>query len=369
MTERRVRVRLGERSYTVAVGAGVLGLAGPRTRSLLGKRPRTALVVSNATVWRLYGAAAAASFEGAGFRVISHLIGDGERFKRLSEVERAIGAAAEAELERSDPVVALGGGVVGDLAGLVSALYMRGTPFVQVPTTLLALIDSSVGGKVAVNHSAGKNLIGAFHQPAAVFADPTTLATLPPRELRAGLYEAAKYGVLGDADLFAWIDRRLASLLATDPTDHARLVERCCRIKARIVEADERESGVRRHLNLGHTAGHALEAVTKYRRFKHGEAVGYGMEVAAELAVDLRMLAVADAARVRELVRRIGPRPRADDLSADALVEAMRHDKKRAGGDVGFVLPRAVGAVEFVSRVDERAVRRALASGLGSAAN
>jgi 3-dehydroquinate synthase len=327
------------------------------------------MLVSNTTVWPLYGERAASGFERAGFRVVPHVVGDGERFKRLAEVERAVGAAAGAELERGEPVVALGGGVVGDLAGLVAALYMRGTPLVQIPTTVLAQIDSSVGGKVAVNHPAGKNLIGAFHQPAAVYADPATIATLPARELRAGLYEAIKYGVLGDARLFEWIDRRLERLLAADAGDLARLAERCCRIKARVVEADERESGVRRFLNLGHTAGHALEAATRYRRFSHGEAVGYGLEVAAELAAIMGLCPAAEAARVRALVGRVGPRPRASDLSHDALVAAMRHDKKRAGGRVGFVLPRAVGRVEFVGSIAEPDVRRALARGLGPEAN
>ncbi len=369
MSERRVRVRLGDRSYTVTVAEGVAGEAGARLRRLLGNAPKSAMIVSNDTVWSLYGDRVLSGFERAGFRVVRHLVGEGERFKRLAEVERAVGAAAGAELERSEPIVALGGGVVGDLAGLVSALYMRGTPFVQIPTTVLAQIDSSVGGKVAVNHPAGKNLIGAFHQPAAVYADPETLATLPRRELRAGLYEAVKYGVLADARLFEWIERKLPRLVAADAADLARLAERCCRIKARVVEADERESGVRRFLNLGHTAGHALESVTRYRRFSHGEAVGYGLEVAAELAADVGMLGRDDAARVRALVRRVGARPRASDLSADALVEAMRHDKKRAGGSVGFVLPLAVGRVEFVPRVDERAVRRALARALRPDAN
>jgi 3-dehydroquinate synthase len=327
------------------------------------------MILSNDTVWPLYGERLDASLRRAGFRVVRHLVGDGERFKRLLEVERAVGAAVAAELERGEPIVALGGGVVGDLAGLVAALYMRGTPFVQVPTTLLAQIDSSVGGKVAVNHPAGKNLIGAFHQPVAVYADPATIGTLPARELRAGLYEAIKYGVLGDRGLFEWIERRLGSLLEADEGDLARLAERCCRIKARIVAADERETGVRRFLNLGHTAGHALEAVTRYRRFSHGEAVGYGMEVAAELGVIMGLLDPGEAARVRELVGRVGPRPPVAGLSHDALVEAMRHDKKRAGGRVGFVVPLAVGHVEFRSTISDRDVRRALARALGSNAN
>jgi 3-dehydroquinate synthase len=365
VSEHRVRVGLGDRSYTVAIGEGLLDDVGTRLRKVLGPKVISAMILSNGTVWSIYGQRLQSSLERAGFRPAKHLIGDGERFKRLSEVERAVGAGIAAGLERGDPVVALGGGVVGDLAGLVAALYMRGTRFVQIPTTFLAQIDSSVGGKVAVNHPEGKNLIGAFHQPVAVYADPATIATLPARELRAGLYEAIKYGVLGDAKLFEWIERRLERLLEADAAELGRLAARCCKIKAEIVAEDERESGVRRYLNLGHTAGHALEAATRYRRFTHGEAVGYGMEVAVELAVVLGALAPADAARVRALVAKVGPRPRASDVPADALVAAMAHDKKNVGGRIGFVVPTAVGRVEWRPQVPEIEIRRALERALG----
>lgn len=366
MSARTVGVDLGERSYAVTIAPGALDRAGAIARRALGLAAgRSAFVVSNPTVWALYGERARASFERAGLRVAYHLIGDGERFKRLSEVERAVGAMAAARHERGEPVVALGGGVVGDLAGLVAALYMRGTPFVGVPTTLLAQIDSSVGGKVAVNHASGKNLIGAFHQPAAVVADTATLATLPPRELRAGLYEAIKYGVIGDAALFARIERRLPAMLACDPGELADLVARCCRAKARVVEADEREADLRRVLNLGHTAGHALEAATKYRRFVHGEAVGYGLEVAAELALSLGALGARDAARIRALVGRVGPRPPARNIGVDRLLEAMQNDKKRSGGGVPFILPTGVGSVEIRNHIPEIEIRRALERAFG----
>lgn len=360
MSERRVRVRLGDRSYTVAIGEGLLDAVGRRVRLAVGRRPGSALVVSNPTVWALYGERLSESLTVAGFTVAAHLIGDGERFKKLGELERAVGTAATAELERADPVVALGGGVVGDLAGLVSALYMRGTPFVQVPTTLLAQIDSSVGGKVAVNHSAGKNLIGAFHQPLAVVADVSTLATLPARELRAGLFEAIKYGMLGDASLFSWMERRMEALRAGSPDDLARLTAVCCRIKARVVEADETEAGPRRVLNLGHTVGHALETATRYRRLLHGEAVGYGLEAAALLGVVLGTVSNSEAARIRRLVAKVGPRPRIDDLDPDVLVAAMRHDKKRSGGRVAFVVPVGIGAATIRTDVDEATVRRTI---------
>lgn len=360
MSERRVRVRLGDRSYTVSIGDGLLADVGRRVRLAVGRRPRSALVVSNPTVWALYGGRVGESLGDAGFAVSAHLIGDGERYKKLGELERAVGTAAEAELERVDPVVALGGGVVGDLAGLVSALYMRGTPFVQVPTTLLAQIDSSVGGKVAVNHTAGKNLIGAFHQPVTVVADVSTLVTLPERELRAGLFEAIKYGMLGDASLFSWMERRMEALRAGSPEDIARLTAVCCRIKARVVEADETEAGLRRVLNLGHTVGHAIETATRYRRLLHGEAVAYGLEAAAMLGVALGTVSNSEAARIRRLIAQVGPRPRIDDLDPGVLVAAMRHDKKRSAGRVAFVVPVGIGTVTIRTDVDEATVRRAI---------
>lgn len=360
MSERRVRVRLGDRSYTVAIGDGLIADLGRRVRRAIGRRPGSALVISNPTVWALYGERVQESLGDAGYAVAVHLMGDGERFKKLGELERAIGSAALAELERGDPVVALGGGVVGDLAGLVAALYMRGTPFVQVPTTLLAQIDSSVGGKVAVNHAAGKNLIGAFHQPVAVVADTSTLATLPRRELRAGLFEAIKYGLLGDASLFSWMERRMDALCAGSPDDLAHLTAVCCRIKARVVEADETEAGLRRVLNLGHTVGHAIETATRYRRLLHGEAVGYGLEAAAMIGVALGTLSTAEAGRILRLIASVGPRPGIDDLDPDVLIAAMRHDKKRTAGRVAFIVPVGIGAVEIRTDVGDASVRRAL---------
>lgn len=360
MSEARVRVRLGGRSYTVNIGDGLLDSVGGRVARATGRKPRSALVISNPAVWSLYGERVRASLHAAGYAVSAHRIGDGERFKRLSEFDRAISAAAAAEIERGDPIVALGGGVVGDLAGLVSALYMRGTPFVQIPTTLLAQIDSSVGGKVAVNHAAGKNLIGAFHQPVAVVADTSTLSTLPERELRAGVFEAVKYGMLGDARLFAWMEKHMDVLVAGSGADLAHLVAVCCRIKARVVESDETESGPRRALNLGHTFGHAYETVTRYRRFLHGEAVGHGLDAVAELGVALGTMARDEAERVHRLVARVGPRPRIGDLDADALIAAMRHDKKRASGRIAFVLPSGIGSVQIRTDVDEATIRGAL---------
>ncbi|MFM8393603.1 MAG: 3-dehydroquinate synthase, partial [Acidobacteriota bacterium] len=242
-------------------------------------------------------------------------------------------------------IVALGGGVVGDLAGFVAATYQRGIPFLQIPTTLLAQIDSSVGGKTAVNSPRGKNLIGAFHQPAAVVIDPTVLRTLPAREFGAGMYEALKYGIIRDRQLADFIAANLAEIraLAEQPLTH--LIARCCQIKSDVVAADEREGGLRRILNYGHTVGHALEAVTAYRRLKHGEAVGYGMICAASLAAGLGILAPAEAELIREQTELIGRRPAIGDLNPAEVIAAMAHDKKVAHGRLPFILPTTIGTV------------------------
>jgi 3-dehydroquinate synthase len=248
-------------------------------------------------------------------------------------------------------VVAFGGGVIGDLAGFAAAILRRGVGFVQIPTTLLAQVDSAVGGKVGVNHPLGKNLIGAFHAPALVAIDPTLLATLPRREFRAGLYEVVKYGVIASRGLFDLLANTLKPLFAHDPAHLIPVVAESCRIKASIVEQDERESGIRRTLNFGHTAGHALEAVTKYRRFRHGEAIAYGMLVAARLAVSRGVLAAADRDALADLIAKMGPLPAIADLPAAQVVEAIGRDKKVFAGLLHYVLPTAIGATTIVTDV------------------
>jgi len=234
---------------------------------------------------------------------------------------------------------------VGDLAGFVAATFLRGVNYVQIPTTLLAQIDSSVGGKTAVNHALGKNLIGAFHQPRAVVIDPGVLRSLPARELRAGLYEAVKYGVIRDAELFSMIEENLDGINALDPALLSRVIARSCEIKAEVVAADERESGLRRILNFGHTVGHALEAVTAYRRLKHGEAVGYGMKCASTIAERAGIITPAEAEAVRFGVDKLGSLPRIDDLKTQDVIAAMSHDKKVAQGKLPLILPTKIGSV------------------------
>ena len=243
--------------------------------------------------------------------------------------------------------------MIGDVVGFAAATYLRGVGLVHVPTTLLAQVDSSIGGKVGINHALGKNLIGSFHQPLAVFADPEVLGTLPRREFRAGLYEVVKYGMIADSDLFERVGRDLRAIVRREQEALAAVIADSCRIKARVVSEDERESGLRRILNFGHTAGHAIEAVTKYRRFRHGEAVAYGMLADTDLGVRRGVFAEAERSALADLVARLGPLPAVSDLSAQALVEAMRRDKKVREGRLHVVLPTGIGATRIVDDVTD----------------
>jgi len=352
-----VHIDLGARSYAIHIGSGLLARLGNYLKEFR-FTPRV-LLVTNPVVGSLYGEAATAALENAGFEVLRAEIPEGEEYKSLATAEKLYDLAYTRELDRQSPVVALGGGVVGDLAGFVAATYLRGVPFVQVPTTLLAQVDSSVGGKVAVNHPRGKNIIGAFYQPRLVLADLDVLKTLDPREVRAGLAEVIKYGVIADGDFFAWLEENLERLLALEAEPLAHAVAVSCRIKARVVQEDETEQGRRAILNFGHTLGHALEALTGYTIYRHGEAVAMGMAAAARLAVALGMFPEGDAARVINLIRRAGlPVEVPAGISPDELLASMRRDKKVLAGRLTFVLPVEIGRVEIVRDVPEEAVER-----------
>jgi 3-dehydroquinate synthase len=355
-----IRVRLAERSYTIKVGGGLLDEAGARARACVGDSARRAFIITNRTVGDLFGRRVEQSFARAGFDAIPAYVGDGERHKTLRTAQSLYTFLIERRAERSDVVVALGGGVIGDIAGFVAATYLRGVRLVHIPTTLLAQIDSSVGGKTGVNHPLGKNLIGAFHQPSLVVCDTETLASLPERQLRAGLCEAIKYGVILDRSLFNRMARRMEQLKKNDQGEMAHLIARCCRIKADVVERDEREGGLRRILNFGHTVGHALEAVTRYRRFLHGEAVGHGMRVASRVAELIGLLARADCEAIEEAISRVGRLPATNNLALDGIISAMHHDKKVEAGRVAFILPVQIGRVVIRSDVPPQVVRSAL---------
>jgi len=361
-----VRVALDERSYDITIADGALAQVGETIRAALGDKTHRVAVISNPKIHALYGRVVEKSLKQAGFSTLTHSIGDGERAKSLRTAERAWGFLIANRFERSNAIVALGGGVVGDLAGFVAATFLRGVNYAQIPTTLLAQIDSSVGGKTAVNHALGKNLIGAFHQPRAVVIDPGVLRSLPSRELRAGLYEAVKYGVIRDRELFSLILNNLDRINALDPELLARVIARSCEIKAEVVTADERESGLRRILNFGHTVGHALEAVTAYRRLKHGEAVGYGMKCASTIAEKVGIIPRADADAIRLGVDELGRLPRIDDLKTQNVIAAMAHDKKVAQGKLPLILPTTIGSVvvrdDIAPTVIREAVRELLAN-------
>ena len=338
---RTLPVALGERSYAIHVGPGLLRVAGGLFAPLF-PAPR-AVIVSNPVVAALYLAPLRASLSAAGIGSESILVPDGETHKTWATLSDVLTRLMEIKAERRTTLVALGGGVVGDVAGFAAAIYQRGMPFVQIPTTLLAQVDSSVGGKTGVNHPLGKNMIGAFHQPRAVLIDTDCLATLPDREFAAGLAEVIKYGAIRDSAFFDWLEAELPRLIARDAGALIHAVTESCRIKAEIVAVDEREAGERALLNFGHTFGHAIEAGVGYGEWLHGEAVAAGMVMAAKLSERLGMIAGADVERLRRLLRRAGLPVDAPGLGAERYVALMSHDKKVVAGSPRFVLLRAIG--------------------------
>lgn len=357
---RTVQVSLAERSYRIGVGNGLLGRLGVECGRL--KLGRRCAVVTDERVGPLHATVAMDSLRGAGFEPMLVTVPSGEKAKALKVVSGCYDALAGARLERKSFVVALGGGVVGDLAGFVAATYLRGLAFVQVPTTLLAQVDSSVGGKVGVNLKAGKNLVGAFHQPRLVLCDLDLLGTLPDREFRAGLAEVIKYGIIHDAALFRRLERNMDRVLGRDPKELAAVVARCCEIKAEVVGQDETETGLRAILNYGHTIGHGLEAISAYGKYLHGEAISIGQVAASHLSAWKLGMRLEEVERVRALFVRAGlpVTVRLGAAERKGLFEAMRLDKKVSGGEIKFVLARRIGAVEFGQGVSDAEVARAL---------
>lgn len=356
-----VHVSLGNRSYDILIRAGLLSRLGRECARLnLGKR---CAIISDSNVAAHFADATRRSLAKAGFEPVLITVPAGETAKSLKTVHACYDQLAAHRLERKSFVVALGGGVVGDLAGFVAATYLRGIAFVQVPTTLLAQVDSSVGGKVGVNLKAGKNLVGAFHQPRLVICDLDTLKTLPEREFRAGLAEVIKYGIIYDAALFARLERELPRLLARHPGALAAIIARCCGIKADVVRQDETEGGLRAILNFGHTIGHALEAISRYGKFLHGEAISIGQVAAAKLSARTHGLPSTDVERIAALFQRAGlpTQIRLSSAQREQLLAVMRLDKKVSGGEIKFVLARQIGRVEFGCEVPVRFVEEILA--------
>lgn len=359
-----VTVPLAERAYDITIEPGALREI---ERFDL---PGEVALLSNTTVGAIYGDILNEALRRQGKRVMQFDAPDGEEHKSLEWTSRAYDALAEFGLTRSGAIVAVGGGVVGDWAGFVAATWMRGVRFVQVPTTLLAMVDSSVGGKTGVNHPRAKNLIGAFHQPDAVIIDPAALRTLPPRELHAGLAEVIKYGVIEDAEFFAWLEQNIDAALHHDMGALVHIIKRSCEIKAEVVGQDERESdaiGRRAILNYGHTVGHAIEAVASYGRFLHGEAISIGMTAEAILARDLGVCSPDEAGdlieRQTRLFHRVGlPTAAPEDCTFDRLWSAMALDKKSRGNEINFILPTRLGEVKRVNAVPAAPLEAAIAA-------
>jgi 3-dehydroquinate synthase len=378
-----VRLSAPTQSYEIRVGPGLLTTLGAEVRGCLGPQPRRAAVISNKTVFSLYGRVATESLLGADLAFNHLLIEEGERHKSFRSLKNIIAFFTRHKLERNDVVIALGGGVIGDLAGFAAAIYLRGISFIQVPTTLLAQIDASVGGKTGINLTSGKNLVGAFHQPRLVLIDTETLRTLPQRELTSGWCEAVKQGAIGSPRLFTRTTGLLRNLgadlsLAANgkpvPPEISQAIAAHCRFKASIVSGDEHEDPARtdqrsrRILNFGHTTAHALEVITRFQRFRHGEAVGYGMVVAGEISKSLGMLPPPELELLREAVTLCGPLPRASDLSAARILKAMAGEKKSVAGQLKWVLLRRIGRPEIVdgSKINPQILAEALRAGLQS---
>lgn len=351
-----VTVQLADHRYDITVEPGVLSRVG-----MFMPRGSKAVVITDSAVAKHHLPAVELSLRSAGFHPIIVTIPPGEDQKNLDTVRFCYDKLLEMRIERSTPVIALGGGVVGDLSGFVAATVLRGVPFFQVPTTLLAMVDASVGGKTGVNHAAGKNLIGAFHQPQAVIIDPAVLQTLPPREFRSGLAECIKHEVIRDAVGFVELESSIDRAVALDLAYLTKLIAHNVTIKAGVVEEDPFEKNVRAHLNFGHTFGHAIEKVTNYALL-HGECVAIGMVMAARLAASLNMISPADCGRIEALIARANLPVNVPDVSSDDLIDAMRSDKKVASARIRFVLPTAIGNVVLRDDVDESLIRAAIDS-------
>ena len=361
-----VNVPLGNRSYEIKIAPGLLARLGDVcVRRKLG--PRCA-IISDRNVAPRFAKAAQRALHESGFNPVLITVPAGETAKSLKSVQSCYDQLAAHRLERKSFIIALGGGVVGDLAGFVAATYLRGLPFVQVPTTLLAQVDSSVGGKVGVNLGAGKNLVGAFYQPKFVLCDLDTLRTLPEREFRAGLAEVIKYGIIYDAKLFSRLERGLEKILKREPKTLGQIIARCCEIKADVVSQDETESGLRAILNFGHTIGHAIENISGYGKFLHGEAISIGQIAAAKLSNKLTGLPETDARRIKILFQRCGlpTRINLNSTRRKKLFEAMRLDKKVSGGEIKFVLASKIGEVRFGCNVPAALIEQTLNSELST---
>ncbi len=354
-----VRVELGSRSYDIFIGQGLLGSLGERINRA-GLQGRAG-ILTNEIVGPIYGKQAGESMRAAGYEVSMFSLPDGEKFKTIESMARIYDWLLAEGFDRKSFLVALGGGVIGDITGFAAATFMRGIDFIQVPTTLLAQVDSSVGGKTGVNRPLGKNMVGAFHQPRLVLADVDVLNTLPKAEFVSGLAEVVKYGVIRDAEFFEWLEEHAEAVLTMQPEALAHLIKTSCAIKAEVVGADEREGGLRAILNFGHTVGHAVESLTDYTGYRHGEAVSIGMAAAARLAHAQGLCGADVPERLIALLSRFGlPTEFPKNISPDSVLVSIGHDKKAEGGRVKFVLPERIGRVVITKKWDDEKLTGAL---------
>lgn len=356
-----LEVDLGERSYPIYVGTSLLDASSTYLSHVRGAH---VAIVTNTTIAPLYLETVERGFAAAGKKVLRIILQDGEEYKNWSSLMQIFDALLGNRCDRKTTIVALGGGVIGDLAGFAAASYMRGVPFIQIPTTLLSQVDSSVGGKTGLNHPLGKNMIGAFYQPQAVIADTTTLATLPDRELAAGLAEVIKYGAIIDDVFFAWLEENMAKLVARDAEALSYAIVRSCELKADVVRQDEREGGLRAILNFGHTFGHAIESGLGYGEWLHGEAVGCGMVMAAEMSRQLGYIDDNSFDRILGLISVAGLPTRAPDLGVERWIDLMQVDKKNEGGQIKFILLKPLGK-SVITPVSEDVLRKTLALSIG----
>ena len=352
------------RSYDIAIAPHSLKDLGEQLAAIgLGKKSKKALIVSNPVIYKHYGEIVVNSLASAGFDVAHLILPAGERFKTANSLQKIYDAALDHRLERSSAIIALGGGVIGDMSGYAAATWLRGIGLVQVPTTLLAMVDSAIGGKTGINHPQGKNLIGAFYQPRLVWIDPEVLKTLPAREFRSAMAEVIKYGVIWDRELFDLLAKcdRLDQLRYVSAELLQTILYRCAKAKAEVVSKDEKEGNLRAILNYGHTVGHAIESVTNYRLYNHGEAVGLGMIIAGAIAVDLNLWSMEEQAQQVAIITKTRlPQTLPADIDLDAIVAAMSTDKKVEAGKVRFILPTAIGAVTLSDRVTGDLVKQNL---------
>jgi 3-dehydroquinate synthase len=357
----KIRVELAERSYDISIGWNILDKIGEAVKSF-GLSPKIS-IVSNPTVFSLYGKRVSDSIKKAGFDVIAVIIPDGEEYKDLLWVQHIYDELLNDKLDRLSALVALGGGVIGDITGFAASTYMRGISYIQVPTTLLAQVDSSVGGKTGVNHKLGKNMIGTFWQPRLVWIDVEALKTLPKRELLAGLVEVIKYGVILDEGLFDFIETNREKILSLESNSLIHIIKRSCEIKAEVVSKDERESGLRSILNYGHTIGHAIETATEYKRYLHGEAVAIGMYLEARLSQMLDLIGRKQVFRIKDLIDSYGlPSEVPADLDINRIFSSIQLDKKAVAGELKFILPEKIGKVRIHKGVTEKSIRKVLQS-------